>query len=135
MPASISQASAALKTKLETITGLRAFDFQPDALLTAPLVYCTIESVEYHNAMGNRAVYNYTIQIVLGRTVDRVAQALMDEYASPSGAKSVLAALSQDLTLGGVVESLSVDRSASIMPLNQGEVTYVSLDFTVRVFP
>lgn len=134
MPASISQASAALKTRLATITGLRAMDYQPDAL-HQPTVYVTIESVDYHNAMGNRAVYNYTVQIVLGRAVDRVAQALMDDYASPSGAKSVLAALSSDLTLGGVVESLSVDRSASIMPLNQGDTVFVSLDFTVRVFP
>lgn len=134
MPASISEASAALKTKLATITGLRTFDYQPDAV-HPPIAYCTIESVEYHNAMGNRAVYNYIVQIVLGRAVDRVAQALMDEYASPSGAKSVLAALQADLTLGGVVESISVDRSASISPMSQGDTTFVTLDFTVRVFP
>ena len=55
MSATVGEIKTALATALGTITGLRAYDRQPDNL-NAPFAFPSLDSIEYHGAMSNGLV-------------------------------------------------------------------------------
>jgi len=134
MPATVSQVNAAIATALSAISGLQVFDYQPDTVYP-PIAYPAVNSIEYHKAMqGGNIVYDMTVTIVCGRVNERVAQDQMDGYASYGGATSVRAALEADPSLGGVVDTSIVSRSASVGSMMQGEQNFLTLDFSLTVY-
>jgi len=70
---------------------------------------------------------------VVGRTSDRAAQKSLYTFMSYSGASSIRAAIEADRSLGGVCQTLLVERADNIRMLSQGDATYLAVDFTVRV--
>lgn len=134
MAATITQVGQGLKTRLETISGLRVFDYQPDNIFP-PIAFPALTSIEYHKAMGGgMRIFTYNITTVTGRVDERTGQDELDAFASYDGAKSVRAALEADKTLGGVVDTLIVTSSASVNALSQGDNQFITLDFTVTVY-
>lgn len=133
MPATVSEASAALKEALARIEGLRVYDYQPDQL-NPPLAIVGINQITYHRAFGGGdAVHSYLVTVVVGRVNERVAQANLDVYSSFSGARSVRAAVENDPTLGDVVQSAVVERADNVQAVTLGDATYLTVDFTVTV--
>lgn len=133
MAATPSQVLTGLKNRLATISGLRAFDYQPDNF-QPPLGFPLINSITYHGAMqGGNVVYECTIMLVIGRFSDRLSQNLMDGYLAYSGATSVRAAVEADRTLGGVAGTLIVARSANVRGMTVGEAEYISAEIAVTV--
>lgn len=134
MAATISQVLTGLKTRLGTISGLRVYDYQPDEV-RPPVAFPSITAVEYHGAFGNGdCTYRATVQVICGRVSDRAAQLLLDGFASNDGASSIRGAIEGDLTLGGIIDTLSVQRSGSINFIKANEADFLTFDIEVIVY-
>lgn len=133
MAATVSEAAAALKTALGTITGLRVVDYLPDQV-NPPTALVGIDTVNYHGAFRNGdATYTYTVTVVVSRASERTAQQKLDAFLSATGATSVRAAIEADPTLGGVIQTCVVPTAGNIQVLNINDVMYLTVDFTVTV--
>lgn len=134
MSATISEVKTALATKLGTISGLRAYAYQPDNP-NFPCAIPTLNSIEYHGAMGAGLVtYQFTISVIVGRVSERSSEAKLNEYGAYSGASSVRQVLEADGTLGGVVDDTIVVSATNITSISIGDTDYLMLDFTATVY-
>jgi hypothetical protein len=134
MPATVSQVATGIKTALATISGLRAYSYQPEQL-NPPIGFPVLNTVNYHGAMnGGLVTMDWTIQVVVGRWVDRVAHSTLDGYLSYSGASSIRAALEADKTLGGVVQNLILPSSSNISALEQDDAEFLQISSTLTVY-
>lgn len=134
--ASVDAIANGLKTRLGTITGVRAYSYQPEQL-NPPFAFPVLNSVTYHKTMGMgnaTTQYDWTVFVVTGRWVDRVAHKRLDDFLSPTGASSIRAALEGDLTLGGAAADLIVSSSANISALEQDDAEYLQVSFSVTVY-
>lgn len=133
MAATVSQIMTGLKDRLATISGLRAFAFQPD-FINPPTAFPTINEVTFHGAMGGGdVVFDGVVQVIVGGVSDRRTQTLLDEYASFSGASSIRAALEGDKTLGGVANTLVTNRSFGIRRISIGDAEFVTVEVAFQV--
>lgn len=97
-----------LTTALDTITGLRCFDYVPDSLAPPAAVVEPLE-INYHESMVNGYDnYQAYVLVIVGRMSDRSSSDRLDAYLAPSGSQSVKAAIETDKTLGGACSSLIV---------------------------
>ena len=103
-----SQVRDGLKTRLETITGLRAYDLIPDTVTPPAAVVGQLDfTFDIDNARGLDQA-QVDVLVIVQRFSERSGQNLLDLYLSGSGASSIKAAIEGDRTLGGVVNTLRV---------------------------
>ena len=133
MAATVSQVATGLATRLATIAGLRASAFQPEQL-NPPFAFPTLNRIEYHKAFGGGdVVMDWTVNVVVGRYVDRNAFATLDGFLSYSGATSIRAAIEGDKTLGGVCQTLVLPSGANITSLSSADAEFLQIQFQVTV--
>lgn len=133
MAASVGEVATGIRNRLATISGLRVFNYQPEQL-NPPIGFPILNSINYHRAFqGGMVEMDWSVVIIVGRYVDRVAHDILDGYLSFDGATSVRAAIEADKTLGGVVETLILSDSTDISSLtaNDGEFLQIQLSLTV----
>lgn len=133
---SVSDIADGLKARLATISGLRAYSYQPEQL-NPPFAYPVLNGVTYHQTMGmGNAVtqYDWSVYVVVGRWVDRVAITNLDGFISPTGATSIRAVLEGDLTLGGACQDLIVASSANISALEQEDAEFMQVSYSVTIY-
>jgi hypothetical protein len=124
---------AGLGTALDTITGLRAFDYVPDSLSPPAAVVEPLE-IDYDEAMRRGLdVYRAYILVIVGRMSDRSSQDRLDAYVAGSGASSVKAALESDKTLGGACSTLQVT-SARPREVVVSGVNMIAYRFEVTIY-
>jgi len=135
MPATISQVKDGLKARIQTISGLRAFDYQPDHV-NAPFAFPTLDTITYHQTgMGTGGVVmNFTVTLIVNRAVERTAQDQLDQYMSWDGAQSLRAAIEADRTLGGVCDDLIVTNAENLTNIDANDTLYLAVDFKVTVY-
>lgn len=134
MPATVTQVATGIKNRLATISGLRAFSYQPDQMNTPPFAYPELNQVDYHKAFGGGdVVMMWTVHVVVGRYTDRTAFAALDDYLSYSGAKSIRACLEADKTLGGVCQTLVLTSGADVTSLGEGGAEFLEIQMTLTV--
>jgi len=130
----VSQIKAGLAANLATVSGLRAYAYQPDNVNT-PFAWPLLESIQYNGAMGGGLItHQFTVSVVVGRSAERTAQTLLDGYLSYKGATSIRQAIESDRTLGGVVQDLIVESANNISTLEANDTTYLAIDFVVTVY-
>ena len=130
----VSQIKTGLAANLATVSGLRAYAYQPDNVNT-PFAWPLLDSIQYNGAMGGGLItHKFTISVVVGRSAERTAQTLLDGYLSYEGATSIRQALESDRTLGGVVQDLIVESADNISTLEANDATYLAIDFAVTVY-
>jgi hypothetical protein len=130
----VSQIKAGLAANLATVSGLRAYSYQPDNVNT-PFAWPLLESIQYNGAMGGGLItHQFTVSVVVGRSAERTAQTLLDGYLSYKGATSIRQAIESDRTLGGVVQDLIVESADNISTLEANDATYLAIDFVVTVY-
>lgn len=131
----VTEISEALKDSLTRIPGMRVYDYLPDQI-NPPVGYVGIQQVNYHGAFrGGNPVHTYTVTVIVGRVSERTSQRALDEFLAYDGVRSVRAAIEEDQTLNGVVQTLVVTDGGNLAPLTMGDVTYISIDFSVTVYP
>ena len=97
-----------LKTRLQTITGLRVYDLIPDTVSPPAAIVGQLDfTFDINNARGLDQA-NCDILVIVQRLSERVAQDKLDAFLSGSGAGSIKAAIEGDRTLGGTVNTLRV---------------------------
>jgi hypothetical protein len=125
-----------LKTALQTITGMRVFDYVPDST-----------NVPTNNAfaiVGQLNMnYDYTLNrgfdsatcniiVIVGRMSEKDGQARLDGLLASSGSTSIKAAVEADKTLGGAVQTLRVV-SASPGTITSANIDYLSYQYSVEL--
>ena len=130
----VSQIKAGLAANLATVSGLRAYAYQPDNVNT-PFAWPLLDSIQYNGAMGGGLItHKFTVSVVVGRSAERTAQTLLDGYLSYRGTTSIRQAIESDRTLGGVVQDLIVESANNISTLEANDTTYLAIDFVVTVY-
>jgi len=130
----VSQIKTGLAANLATVSGLRAYAYQPDNVNT-PFAWPLLDSIQYNGAMGGGLItHKFTISVVVGRSAERTAQTLLDGYLSYKGATSIRQAIESDRTLGGVVQDLIVESANNISTLEANDAIYLAIDFIVTVY-
>ena len=130
----VSQIKTGLAANLATVSGLRAYAYQPDNVNT-PFAWPLLDSIQYNGAMGGGLItHKFTVSVVVGRSAERTAQTLLDGYLSYKGATSIRQAIESDRTLGGVVQDLIVESANNISTLEANDATYLAIDFVVTVY-
>ena len=135
MTATVTELKNGLKTRLDTITNLRAFAQQPDQVnpSVGGIAFPSLESISYHGAMSRGLVTHvFTVSVIVGRAAERTTQALMDTYLSYDG--GIRAAIEGDQTLGGYAQTLIVEEASNISTVDANDTTYLTVDFRVVVY-
>ena len=135
MPATITQVKDGLKARIESVSGLRAFDHQPDQV-NPPFAFPTLDNITYHRTgmASGGVVMDFTITLILNRASERTAQEALDQYMSWDGAKSLRAAIEADRTLGGVCDDLQVNGAENLTNIDANDTLYLAVDFKVTVY-
>lgn len=122
-----------LGTALDTIAGLRVFDYVPDSLSPPAAVVEPLE-VDYDESMRRGTdFYRAFILVIVGRMSDRSSQDRLDAYVAGSGVGSVKAALEADRTLGGACSTLQVT-SARPREVVVSGVNMIAYRFEVSIY-
>ena len=124
---------AGIGTALDTIAGLRCFDYVPDSLAPPAAVVEPLE-IDYDEAMNRGCeFYRAFILVIVGRMSDRSSQDRLDVYLTESGASSIKAALEADRTLGGACATLQVASSRPREVVVSG-VQMIAYRFEARIY-
>ena len=124
-----------LKTNLETISGLTAYEYVPDWIEPPIALVAPINSLNYDSTMARGAdTYEIPIVVYISRIDAETAQDGVDAYLASTGATSVKAAIESDPTLGGAAMSVRV---VSATDYGEYEVTqgtsFLGVTFNVEV--
>lgn len=132
--ATVSSIRDGLKTRLATITGLRAYDLVPNDVQAVAAVV-EPASGTYHTSFAPAHTLRFVIRVVVPITggIEK-AQDLLDPYLDDAGSTSIRVAIEGDGTLGGVVDDLVVQgwRDYGIFPV--GGIEYLGAAFDVEVY-
>ena len=124
---------AGIGTALDTIAGLRCFDYVPDSLAPPAAVVEPLE-IDYDESMNSGTqFYRAFILVIVGRMSDRSSQDRLDAYLTDTGATSVKAALEADRTLGGACATLQVASSRPREVVVSG-VQMIAYRFEARIY-
>lgn len=133
MAGSVTAVANGIKNQLATVEGLRTFSYQPEQL-NPPLAFPILNAVDYHRAFGGGdVVMDWSIMVIVGRYLDRVAHANLDAYLAFSGATSIREAIEADTSLGGACKTLVLESAANINSLTVAEADFLSIEFQLTV--
>ena len=121
-----------LKTRLETISGLRVSSKHP-AMANVPAAMIRRVGSPSRDTFSGRAHHNFEILVLVQAVdIDR-AQAVLDLYTDLSGTKSIRAALEADNTLGGAAEYIAVGDWDLDADVDYNDVQYLGAKLPVEV--
>lgn len=129
----VSSVRDGLKTRLQTISGLRVWDVIPDQVTPPGAVVGQLDfTFDIDNARGVDLA-NVDIYVIVQRMDARSGQNKLDGYLAGSGSSSIKAAIEGDRTLGGTVNTLRVTRAEAGTYL-QGDVTFLSYRYSLTIW-
>ena len=128
-----SQVRDGLKTRLQTITGLRVYDLIPEPVTPPCAVVGQLDlTFDIDNARGLDQA-NVDVYVIVQRFSERAGQDKLDAYLAGSGASSIKTAIEGDRTLGGVVNTLRVTSAESGQYESQG-VQFLSYRYRLTIW-
>lgn len=136
MAATVQQVADGLADALNSnLQAMRAYSDQPDNI-TPPVAVAILDSVPtYHGAQqGGLPTYTMRVQMVVDHLDNREAFGRLNKLLSYDGADSVRVAIESDKTLGGVCQTLIVERAENIGQVEVGQVRYLAADVIVTVY-
>jgi hypothetical protein len=104
---SLREIRLGLKTQLETVSELRAYDVWPTTI-NPPVAIVRPLSGTFHEDQAGSVLYLFEVTLLLQLGSLQVAQEQADAYIATDGVLSIPFALEADPTLGGVADSTSV---------------------------
>ncbi len=128
-----SQVRDGLKTRLQTITGLRAYDLIPDTVVPPCAVVGQLDfTFDIDNARGLDQA-QVDVLVIVQRFSERAGQDKLDAYLAGSGSSSIKTAIEGDRTLGGTVNTLRVTGAEAGTYDSQG-VTFLSYRYRITMW-
>lgn len=123
----------AMKTAIETVSGLRAFDYIQDSI-EAPCAHVVPLDFDPRMVLGeSKAEYQFQIRIYAARAAAQQNQILLDGYREVSGPTSVTAAVQGNSTLNAVVDYSQVSRIGEVSVVEISGVPYLYLEIDLEV--
>jgi hypothetical protein len=123
------------KTRIETISGLRAYDGWPDSF--SPPGVIVLPTARQRGSMnGAVELLTFELTIAVQPGTLRTAQDKLYAYASKSGDDSIEAALLAEPTLGGSIDDIldiQIDADEAFGTANIGGVAFPSAVLRVEV--
>lgn len=129
MPATMAEVMDALGVALDTIDGLRVYDFPPNSA-QPPFAFVDLpDTIEYDLSMarGNDRA-TYPVVVAVAAVVDRAARDAIAVYAAGSGAQSVKAVID-----AAAIGSSRRVESVQFRPVTLASGTYAAAIFNVDV--
>lgn len=122
----------------DTVPTVRVEPHQPDQLPVgvADAVFLSLSNVDYQEAFSNGlAMVEYTATVVVPAQDMRSAHLrMMDLLSSGTGeSRSIIDAVMDARTLGGLTGGLCVDRMSDLRVENDGEARRLVCDLTMRI--
>jgi hypothetical protein len=128
-----SQVRDGLKTRLQTISGLRAYDLIPDTVVPPCAVVGQLDfTFDIDNARGLDQA-QVDVLVIVQRFSERAGQDKLDAYLAGSGSSSIKTAIEGDRTLGGTVNTLRVTGAEAGTYDSQG-VTFLSYRYRITIW-
>lgn len=122
-----------LRTRLETISGLRVHDTVPGQI-NPPAAIVRRRRTDYDSTMARGSDdYEFVVTVFVQLASDPKAQDDLDAYLDGAGVKSVKAAVEGDASLGGEVDFARVRQADADQVLEFAGVGYLGVDFIVDV--
>ncbi len=124
-----------LKTRLETISGLRAYDVWPDTM-NIPAAIVRPVNMDYYNTLTNVATLMVEIHLLAASIQNGLAKAqdILDTYLDATGTKSIKAAIEGDKTLGGTVTTCHVNRWFDYNSYEVNGIEYLGCKLEVEIW-
>ena len=125
-----------LKTRLQTIPGLRASDTIPEQI-NPPIAVVSVGTIDYSQSFGGSGLtaFNFVVTVFVSRPSTRTGQNLLDDYMEPSGSTSVKAALEAMPGLSGASQDVYVSGVNNVGSVTlEDSNTYLTADFAVLVY-
>jgi hypothetical protein len=117
---------------LGEIAGIRVYTELPDNP-AMPCAVIFLERADYDEAFQRGlTIYEFSVRVIVTRVTERRAQRLLDEFID-NGAKSLKAALEEDITLDGSAYDVTVTALSAVGSVTIGEITYLAATFDVTV--
>lgn len=127
----VSSVRAALKTTLETISGLNVYGEVPDSISKFPTAIIDNQSVDYQQAMGGgSALIGTRVLLLIGDRDSQTAYTTLDGYLAVTGSTSVPAAIR---AATGITKPF-VRRAENVGFINYRGQTFIGAEFIVDVF-
>ena len=126
-----------LKTRLQTIRGLRVFATRelPDSVNQFPAALILPGETRYVQSLSSTdADYNFRVILLFSRADSPSSVARMLPYIAVEGDWSVVGAIHGDVTLDGKASTCKVLSNQGIGALTWGGSTYMSTEFLVQVW-
>lgn len=128
-----SQVRDGLKTRLQTITGLRVFDTIPENPQPPAAIVGQLDmNFDIDNARG-LDLATVEVYLLVQRMDVRSGQDKLDAYLAGSGAGSVKAAIEGDRTLGGACSTLRV-LSAESGQYESAGIMFLSYRYRISIW-
>jgi hypothetical protein len=128
-----SQVRDALKTRLQTISGLRVYEVIPEPITPPCAIVGQLDfTFDIDNARGLDQA-NVDIYVIVQRFSERAGQDKLDGYLAGTGATSIKAAIEGDRTLGGTCQTLRVIGAESGTYDSQS-VTFLSYRYRLTIW-
>lgn len=133
MAATIKQIRDALKTRLDSVSGLRVHDTVPSKI-NPPAAIIRRRSGPRPSTLGS-ATHDYTfaVTVITSLASDRLAQDKLDDYLSGSGAAAIMAAIDADPDLGSVVDYAQISDIEADEVFEYAGNTYLGADIVIDV--
>ena len=127
---SLSTVRSALKTRLETISGLTVYAEVPDSIGKLPVAVIDLATADYDVAIGSGIVlWHFRVLLLLGEKDSTTAHTTLDGYMAKSGTTSVKGAVEG----GAVGDSVNVRRAENVGHIAYRGNTYIGAEFIVDV--
>jgi len=124
-----------IKTRLETISGLRVY--APTELKDSLEIPCALilpGTNEYVTAYDGSYDCVYRIVVVLAKADTPSAFNRIVDYVEPTGTKSIFAAIDGDNTLNSSCSASKLARNLGVGSIIWGGITYLTTEFELQVW-
>ena len=124
----------AIKTALESVPNLRAYDTIPDSLVPPGVIVGQL-SFNWDQVIPKASLDQATIDVVVivGRMNERTAQDKLDAYLAGTGSGSIRTALQNDTTFGGTLAG-SILQSANPLSATVSGVEMLAYRFQMELY-
>ncbi len=133
---SLETIGSGIKTRLETITGLKVFapNELPDSINQFPAALILPGTTEYHAMFSGDANYVFRIIILFTKQDQPSALNKLLDYIELTGTYSVKAAIDADRTLNASADDCKLTRNLGIGVTSWGGYNYLSTEFTLEAW-
>lgn len=121
-----------LADRLETIAGLQVYP-RPPGSIVVPAAVVRRRNTNYDVTLDGLDDTTWAVTVFVSFANTDVSVTGLDEYVSPAGASSVVAAIHADPTLGGVVDFARVVNAEGEKVTNYAGTDYLSAEFVIEI--